>query len=597
MADPSATVIVPEYGTDRRKEPRRLFVAAGIVIALLAVTVRFHGLSYRDFWYDESCTFIYVHHLFDWPEESNLVTESTNLPYYALLRGWTLVLGDTEWAYRAMSALSGSLTIGVLALMAYRVGGSITAIVCALFAAIHPLHVHYSHEARAYALWVLALSASLALLIEAVRRGKIRWWILYGVALALSLYLHYFTIFIVPCYVIVVLIADRPRRAFRRWLVVTLLAGLVFLPYFLKAVSAAAQGGGSAWIAARQEPWAVLRSLWALLPSGVYPRHLRGLSLMSPDTIGHQPGWLVQTSQSVPVVVVVGLLVMIVGRIITRAWARPGRTAIAKQPQEPTPTSRGCVEIERAPSDDAAASKAFPGLVHRHVIAASLTLVPLVLAWAYSSLIRPVYVVGRYDMVAWPGCMLWLSLILTDGAGFVGRRWAGRITVGACLLIASCSAVPIIRMASLQPDPTFHRVRAERLAELAGPNDLVIVFSYDREYLLYYLHRSGFEGRVVGFPSWLDGQIGWVDTGADLRALRTDRFRSDVLGRCKLIEDTLARDARVWLLADSMDPHGTGARGPINRPLIEALIDRGLQPRWVDNPLMIAAVKTAHTFP
>ena len=37
-----------------------------------------------------------------------------------------------------------------------------------------------------------------------------------------------------------------------------------------------------------------------------------------------------------------------------------------------------------------------------HLFACGLTLIPLLMAWTYSVLIRPTYLVGRYDLVAWP---------------------------------------------------------------------------------------------------------------------------------------------------------------------------------------------------
>ena len=75
------------------------------VATLIGGWLRFSGLSSRDFWYDESCTFLYVHNLFSWPADSSLLVESTNLPYYILLRGWVGLFGDSEVGYRSLSAL------------------------------------------------------------------------------------------------------------------------------------------------------------------------------------------------------------------------------------------------------------------------------------------------------------------------------------------------------------------------------------------------------------------------------------------------------------------------------------------------------------
>lgn len=68
-----------------------------------------------------SSTCIY---LFDWPAGTqNLLAESTNLPYYLLLRGWSALFGHSEAAYRAMSALAAALAVPLLAWFAHRLAG------------------------------------------------------------------------------------------------------------------------------------------------------------------------------------------------------------------------------------------------------------------------------------------------------------------------------------------------------------------------------------------------------------------------------------------------------------------------------------------
>ena len=54
---------------------RSFFIGLALLTAL-GGALRFAGLGSRDFWFDESCTFIYVHDLFDWPEDSSLLVEN-----------------------------------------------------------------------------------------------------------------------------------------------------------------------------------------------------------------------------------------------------------------------------------------------------------------------------------------------------------------------------------------------------------------------------------------------------------------------------------------------------------------------------------------
>ena len=151
-------------------------------------------------------------------------------------------------------------------------------------------------------------------------------------------------------------------------------------------------------------------------------------------------------------------------------------------------------------------------------------------------------------------------------------------------------------MAAVVPRESFHRVRAERLADLVEPNDLVIAFSYDRDYLSYYLHRAGFRNRFVSFPSWLDRQIGWVDTAADSRAVDSGRVDEDAAHRLEQIERTIATGHRVFLLTDYLRVAATDSRNDINLRLLRAASAKGLAPTPVDELVYILELKRADPY-
>ena len=224
------------------------FIVVLIAALLIGGYFRFWGLSDRDFWFDESCTFIYVHHLFDWPADSNLLKESTNLPYYFLLHGWIFLFGDSEAGFRSFSALAALLTIPVLGLVARKLRGDLTGMVCMVLVALNPIHIYYAHEARAYALWVLLLSVTLYFLLQACSCNRWKWWAAFGVLLLACLHLHYFTLFWVPAIVVCVFLMHDSRKLFRRCVVTFVVVGVCFIPYFIAAVLPAARAGGGAWI-------------------------------------------------------------------------------------------------------------------------------------------------------------------------------------------------------------------------------------------------------------------------------------------------------------------------------------------------------------
>lgn len=546
--------------TNEDNAVRNRWSIALLMIALFGAALRFYGLGFRDFWFDESCTFLYVKYLFDWPEGSSLLAESTNLPYYLLLRGWVEWWGESEISYRALSALAATLTIPMVAVLARRVADPFTALIAAVLVAVHPLHLHYAHEARAYALWVLLLTVVLWSLHVAATTGRKRWWCLFGLTMLSALHLHYFSLYLLPATVGVVFVAADRRRAFRAWWFTASLVGLAFVPYFVMAVLPASRGGGGAWIAQYFEPHtAFLHTLWAFLPAGAYPEHLRGLSLASVDTVRFQGEFLIAANaaaRAVPAVVVTAMIVLLIARVVRRG------------------------------SSGVTAHRAWA----THAFLAFVSLGPLLLAWLYSMAMTPNYLVARYDLVAWPAFMVWLAVVITTFARAYAPNRSRLVAFLLTGVLALCSMMPITRMAALHPPPTPHHERAKYLAEKTNPGDLVVAFSYDRDYLLYHLDQYEFAAEIVSFPSWLDHQIGWVDTEADLAAAGDGRLHRDAETLTDSIREVLAKEGKVFLLLDWLDPNGNGERGPFHRTLADVLNQAGLRLTVANERLQVLTV-------
>lgn len=525
-----------------------IFTIAGLVaLAGSALFLRVFQLGIRDFWFDESCTFYYLQNLFDWPEDSRLLEQSTNLPYYVLLRGWMAIFGDSEAALRGMSVAASLLTIPFIGLAARRVGGREAGVAAVVLAAVHPLSVYYAREARAYALWMLMLAVMLWTLVEAVRSTKRTWWVAYGAVLLFALHLHYFTVFWGAASAVMVMLAADRRMALPRWWITSATTVALFVPYFLLAVWPAARAGGSAWIADGDSGVAaVLRTLWAFLPAGNYPAHLRGLSMASGDTFSPWPVWVDSSAALVPVV-----LLAVAGWIVVKRTKERG----------------GEVGDDR---------KVFWALGRTVVIA-------LLLPILYSILVRPIYLVGRYDLVAWPVFVVGLGCLM----GAVWQRVGRGIAIGVIILSACCSLVADARMLNPPVTASPNQQRAARVAAHTAAGDVVIALSYDRWALHYELHRAGFRGIVRSFPSWIDRQVGWVDTRADLAALEAGRVRQDAVSLLSDIRETYADGARMWLLADSMDLKNVGARAAIHGELIAAIADAGWTLARVDEEYLI----------
>ena len=128
--------------------PRRLPLLS---ILILAAFLRFYRIEAQSFWNDEG-------------NSARLAERTANLiisgaagdihppGYYLLLAGWRLIVGQSEFALRGLSAFAGILLVAFVYRLGYQYfsgpAAESAAIGAAFFAAIHPALIYYSQEAR-----------------------------------------------------------------------------------------------------------------------------------------------------------------------------------------------------------------------------------------------------------------------------------------------------------------------------------------------------------------------------------------------------------------------------------------------------------------
>jgi 4-amino-4-deoxy-L-arabinose transferase-like glycosyltransferase len=184
--------------------------------------------------------------------------------YHLLLHGWLRLVGDGDFAARLLSALLGTAAIPATYLLARALLDRRTALVAALLAAVAPLYVVYGREAAMYALFlVLSLLATLGYvgwlrgmgcLVSEGATGRMegdltaapgspaaptgrpaRGLWLYGAAILLALYTHYYALFLVAAqnaHLFVLLWRrELPRGAGRAWLLVQAVLIVCYLPW------------------------------------------------------------------------------------------------------------------------------------------------------------------------------------------------------------------------------------------------------------------------------------------------------------------------------------------------------------------------------
>jgi mannosyltransferase len=202
----------------RRNRPRARAptVDAWLLVLLVAAgaAARFAALGHQSFWLDETVTARLASVSF--PEMLRSLPRSESAPplYYALVWCWSRAFGDGEAALRSLSALVGTATVP----LAYTAGRELvsrrTGLYAAALAAVSPLLVWYSQEARAYALFVFLAGLSLVLFARALAEASPRaftWWALVS---ALALLTHYFAGFLVAGEALLLLRRHRRRAAY-----------------------------------------------------------------------------------------------------------------------------------------------------------------------------------------------------------------------------------------------------------------------------------------------------------------------------------------------------------------------------------------------
>ncbi|WFR96455.1 glycosyltransferase family 39 protein [Rhizobium tumorigenes] len=269
----------------------RIFWIACVAITLLGLALRLPNLATRSLWLDEAYTawFAALPLRALWTE---VPLYETHPPmYYTLLKGWTMLFGNSEAALRMPSVLASVATI-LLVTGAGRVlnagpRGDRIALLAALLLAINAGSINYAQQARPYALETFAASIavlSALILLQRLRAGAEQSFLMrplvppmaaLGLSTAATMWLHDTGILValgIWAGLITSLLVFVPGRRAGQALavalpgVVALLLWSPFLPMFIR------QNSGMAslefWITF--SPWDLLTA-WFLVAGGYLP--------------------------------------------------------------------------------------------------------------------------------------------------------------------------------------------------------------------------------------------------------------------------------------------------------------------------------------
>jgi uncharacterized membrane protein len=203
-------------------------------LTALAAILRFSTLHVQSYWFDEAVTVQLVRGSFGHMLSSIGGSESTPPLYYALAWVWSRVFGHGEVGLRSLSALAGTLFIPVAYAAGRELASKRTALVIAALAALNPLLIWYSQEARSYSLLVLFAGLSFWMFVRQLREPSDRTLVLWTLASALAIATHYFAAFVVVPEALWLLLAARDRRRPAVAIAALLAVGAALLPLLLR---------------------------------------------------------------------------------------------------------------------------------------------------------------------------------------------------------------------------------------------------------------------------------------------------------------------------------------------------------------------------
>lgn len=501
----------PAPATTRRDTAHRadpLERAAPWLLGAAALTLRLFRLDREPLWFDEAYTALAV--VKPVGEIFALLHGEGNAPlYYLVLHAWTGVFGDSPFSLRLVSALFAAAAVPILYWVGTQMFSHRAGLIAAGLATVSPLQIHYAQEARMYGmmpLFALVVVFAFHRLFTAPS-----WRSAAGLAAAATagLYLHYYTLFILPLGALAFLTPE-PRRTAAYTAAALVLAVAGFLPW--APILLHQQSGYSyEWV----PEWWKTRSLALALP----------WSLQTLGPGAYYPKWATFKFGST-------------------AWAGAVSSALSAA------VLGGAVWQLRA---------AKRRLDLPLLLALAATLVPLAVAVGYSSVQRPVYVVGRHDLIAWGAYHLL--------AGAVLARLAPPISLPIIALWVGLAAYTLAPyLTSVRPKRNYADmgdVVARRIVEAAEPGHLVVFTAASRTMTQYYLRGATDLPRLVSYPLENDQHLGWTDPrireDAAFAEAETRRFVA-------WLEESGPLPPVVWLV-------GPGSRG--TPPLLRALAALG----------------------
>ncbi len=453
-----------------------------LLFLLLAVAtfLRLHEIDRHGLWIDEANSVLIAER--DLAGVIEGLRNDANPPvYYLVLHYWVEVFGDSERAVRGLSVVCGVILVGLLYLAGAAWRGPPAGLFAAAVYALHPLQIYNAQTARMYTLLPLIALLSLWMLSRAAARGGRMRWAGYALVTALAPLTHNWGLFLFPAGWVLLLVRGRNTQLPAR-------ARFTQLPAFVAAQVAAALPY-LLWLPVILKQAEFARTNWiARVMAGVPPILKVPMSIDSFVIGGGIPDYFAYFG---------------IGTNASQVWIARALFAVLL-----FPAIRAAVHALAGRGTDAGeegGEKPAREPVLSDAISLSYLMVPLLAAWG-ASLFIPLYIAGRYDVIAFPA----FALLAGSGFALLRPRPAQGVAVALLIGLALSAGRPYYLA-----EPRRDDVRtAHYLAENAREQDLVVFAGPRRSTVEYSLRRLGTAFSLESFPRELADHMGLFEPAA-----------------------------------------------------------------------------------
>ena len=229
--DPVTNVIAANQVVDRTvasKQTNWHQYATGLApIVILYFVLAFYRIDDQSLWTDEVFSVNSMFH----PGQAWNTMDQLSPVYFVLLGLWSELVGTTEFALRALSAVLGAGAVCITYFIGYKLFNRRTAVFAAILIATSPYLIWYAQEVRYYSLILMASLMMTYSFHRAISEGSWYWWLAYGATSLLGLFSLVTVIFLLGAHGLYVLCCARNRPLLRKVLAYQIPVLLVFAAF------------------------------------------------------------------------------------------------------------------------------------------------------------------------------------------------------------------------------------------------------------------------------------------------------------------------------------------------------------------------------